>query len=183
MNSLLAKGAWVLDILFFVLLFLGVFFGVKRGFLKSVCKLAGTIFSVIIAVTFCVSLQAALENSFGWTTAISRSVGSPFGQWIMVAICFIFLLVLVKLGCWLLGKGGTALIDSFAPIRILNMFLGGILGAFQMFIAMFVLFAIFRWIPSEPLHNFVESSSVVGVIFNPSHGSWFYDATHMNFHL
>ena len=183
MNLLLAKGAWTLDVLFFVLLFFGILFGVRMGFLKSVCKLAGTIFSIVIAVTFCVPLQASLEGTFGWTSAINNSIGSPWGKWIMVIVSFIFLILLVKLGCWALGGVGTALIDHFAPIRIINMFLGGILGAFEMFTLLFVLFAIFRWIPSESLHEFISSSSVVGSIFNPNAGSWFYEATNLSSRL
>ena len=183
MYSLLAKGAWSLDVLFFLLLLLGIFLGVRIGFLKSVCKLAGTIFSVVIAVVFCVPLQASLERSFHWTTKMNLSMNrlpdSPLGKWIMVAICFVFLILLVRLGCWALGSVGTALIDRFAPIRIVNMILGGILGAFEMFTILFVLFAILRWIPSEPLHEFIASSGVVGKIFNPTNSSWFWHATHL----
>ena len=180
MNSLLAAGAWVIDILFFVVLILGILLGVRRGFIKGICKLAGTIFSVIVAVTFCVAMQASLERSFGSTTAINNAIGAPFGEWIMVALSFILLIVIVKLGCWFLGGVGSALVDSLAPLRIVNMLLGGILGAFKAFILLFVLFAIFRWLPSDSLHEFISSSGVVGKIFD---SQWFIDATHMNFHF
>lgn len=180
MNSLLASGAWVADILFFVILILGILLGVRRGFIKGVCKIAGTIFSVIVAVTFCVAMQASLERSFGATSAINDAIGEPFGEWIMVALSFILLIVIVKLGCWLLGSVGGALVDNIAPFRIVNMVLGGILGAFKAFILIFVLLAIMRWIPSDSLHEFFSSSGVVGAIFD---SQWFIDATHMNFHL
>lgn len=180
MNSLLAAGAWVMDVLFFAIIVIGILLGVKRGFVKGICKLAGTIFSVIVAVTFCVAMQASLERSFGATTAINGAIGAPFGEWIMVAISFILLLVIVKLGCWLLGSFGSALAEKYAPARIVNMFLGGILGAFQAFVLIFVLLAIFRWIPSDSLHEFISASSIVGKIFD---SEWFINATHMNFHL
>lgn len=180
MNSLLASGGWVFDILFFVIIILGILLGVRRGFVKGICKLAGTIFSVVVAVTFCVAMQASLERSFGATTALNDAVGAPFGEWIMVALSFILLLVIVKLGCWFLGSVGSAVVDSLAPLRILNMFLGGILGAFKAFILLFILFAIMRWIPNESLHAFISSSGVVGKIFD---SQWFIDATRMNFHL
>ena len=179
MTSLLAAGAWVLDVLFFVLMIAGILFGVWRGFLKGICKLAGTIFAGVIAVTFCVSLQASLDKSFGWTTKINTAIGAPWGKWIMVIVSFVFLLLLVQGGCWAIGAAGTALVDRFAPFRIINMILGGILGAFQMFTILFVLFAIFRWIPSESLHNFISSSTVMGAIYNPTPGSWFYAATNL----
>ena len=180
MNSLLAAGAWVIDILFFVLLFLGVFLGVRKGFFAGVCKIAGILFAVFVAVTFCVSLQASLERSFGWTTALNNAIAPPFGQWIMIVISFIFLLGIVILGCWLIGKFGTALVNKAAPIRVVNMVLGGILGAFKFFIAIFVVLAIFRWIPSDSFHSWIGSSGVVGRIFD---SQWFIDATHLNFHL
>lgn len=180
MNALLAAGAWVIDVLFFAIIIIGILLGVKRGFVKGICKLAGTIFSVVVAVTFCVAMQASLERSFGATTAINEAIGAPFGEWIMVAISFILLLVIVKLGCWLLGNIGGALADQYAPIRIVNMFLGGILGAFKAFVVIFVLLAVMRWIPSDSLHGFISSSGIVGKIFD---STWFIDATHMNFHL
>ena len=180
MNLLLAAGAWIADVVFFALILIGILLGVRRGFIEGICKLAGTILAIIVAVTFCVALQASLERSFGWTTSINASVGAPFGEWIMVALSFIFLLVLVKIGCWLVGKFGSAVVDKFAPLRIINKFLGGILGAFKVFILIFILLAVFRWIPSESLHGFLSSSGVVGKIFD---SQWFIDATHMNFHL
>lgn len=180
MNSLLAAGAWIIDVLFFAVLVMGILLGVRRGFIKGVCKLAGTIFSVIVAVTFCVAMQASLERNFGATTAINNAIGAPFGEWLMVALSFVLLLIIVKLGCWFLGSVGSAVVDSLAPIRIINMLLGGILGAFKAFILLFVLFAIFRWIPSDSLHEFISSSGVVGKIFD---STWFIDATRMNFHL
>ena len=180
MNSLLAAGAWVVDVLFFAIIIIGILLGVKRGFIKGICKIAGTIFSVIVAVTFCVAMQASVERSFGATTAINNAIGEPFGEWIMVALSFILLLIIVKLGCWLLGSVGSAIVDSVAPVRVVNMILGGILGAFKAFILIFVLLAIMRWIPSDSLHGFFSSSGVVGAIFD---SQWFIDATHMNFHL
>ena len=180
MNSLLASGGWVFDILFFVIIILGILLGVRRGFIKGVCKLAGTIFSVIVAVTFCVAMQASLERSFGATTSLNNAIGAPFGEWIMVILSFILLFIIVKIGCWLLGSIGSAFIDRFAPLRIVNMLLGGILGAFKAFILLFILFAIFRWIPSDSFHDFILSSGVVGKIFD---SQWFIDATRLNFHL
>ena len=180
MNLLLAAGAWVADVLFFVIFILGILLGVWRGFIKGICKIAGTVFSVIVAVTFCVAMQASMERSFGTTTAINEAIGAPFGEWIMVALCFILLVVIVKVGCWLLGKFGSAIVESCAPAKIVNMVLGGILGAFKAFIVIFVLLAIMNWIPSDSLHEFLSSSSVVGAIFD---SQWFIDATHMTFHL
>ena len=178
MNSLLVPGAWVMDVLFFILLFLGVFFGVKRGFIAGVFKLAGTFLSIFVAVTFCVSMQASMESMFGATTALNNAIAPPFGQWIMVAISFIFLLVITKLGCWLAGMIGNAIANKSTTLKVINMILGGLLGAFKMFIIIFVVLALFRWIPSNALHNFMSSSAIVGRIFD---SQWFINATHMSF--
>ena len=178
MNALLAGGAWFIDVLFFALIIIGILLGVRQGFIAGICKLAGTIFAIIVAVSFCVALQASLERSFGWTSSINASIGEPFGQWIMVILSFIFLLVLVKVGCWLIGKFGSALVDGVAPLRICNMFLGGILGAFKFFIVFFVLLAFLHWIPSDSLHEFISSSGVVGKIFD---SEWFINATQLKF--
>lgn len=178
MNSLLAAGAWTLDIIFFLILLGGILLGVRRGFIKGICKLAGTILAGVVSITFCVALQASLEYTFGTTSAINNAIGAPFGAWIMVALSFVFLFLLVKIGCALLGKYGSALIEDVAPLRIANMFLGGILGAFKAFILIFAILAAFRWIPNESFCNFVASSEIVGKIFS---SQWFIDATQMNF--
>ena len=180
MHALLAKGGWLLDVLFFVIIIFGILLGVRKGFVRGVCKLAGTILSVAVAVTFCVAVQASLERNFGSTTSLNNAVGAPFGQWIMVILSFILLLVVVKLGCWLLGNFGGAIMDSVAPLRFVNMLLGGVLGAFKAFVFLFVLFAIFNWIPGNGFHDFISSSGIVGKIIE---SQWFIDATHLNFHL
>ena len=180
MDSLLAANVGViLDILFFALLLIGILIGVWQGFIRGVCKWAGTIFSIVLAATFCVPLQASLEKSFGWRTAINNSLGSPWGAVILVIASFVFLIVLVKLACLLLDKCVGGIVDSIAPLRIINKVLGGILGAFKFFILLFILFAIFRWIPSDNLHSFIASSKVVGAIFDPQAGSWFYSITEL----
>lgn len=180
MNSLLAAGAWIIDVVFFALIIFGILLGVKRGFIAGICKLAGTIFSIVVGVVFCVSLQASLERNFGTTSAINDAIGAPFGEWIMVILSFLFLVALVKLACWLIGSFGSSLANEVKALRIINMFLGGLLGAFKLFVVFFAVLAILRWIPSESLHEFISSSGVVGKIFD---SQWFIDATHMNFHL
>ncbi|MDE6411533.1 MAG: CvpA family protein [Clostridia bacterium] len=180
MDSLLAAGAWTIDVVFFVIIIFGILLGVRRGFIRGICKLAGTILSVIVAVTFCVAMQASLERSFGATTSLNNAIGAPFGEWIMVVLSFILLILIVKIGCWFLGSVGSAIVDRVAPIRILNMLLGGILGAFKAFILLFIILLIFKWLPNDSLHDFISSSSIVGTMFQ---SQWFIDATHLNFHL
>lgn len=173
-NQLLSAGAWGLDVAFFVILILGIFIGVKRGFIAGICKIAGTVFSVAVALIFCISFQETLENWFGLTTALNNAVKEPIGEWIAVVISFILLLIFVKLGAWLVGKLGTWLVSKFAPFRIVNLFLGGILGLFKGALLIFALLAVCLWIPSDTVHEFISSSAVVGKIFT---WDWFIEAT------
>jgi len=179
-NQLLAAGSWTLDVVFFLLLIVGTLVGVKRGLIKGVLKMAGTLFAVAVAVIFCISFQETLEGWFGTTTALNNAIRAPFGEWIMVALCFILLLLLVKVGAKLLGSLGTWLVNKFEPFRIVNMVLGGILGMFKIFMVILLILAILRWIPSESLHSFVSSSTVVGKIFD---SNWFIEATHLSFNF
>ena len=178
MNSLLVRGAWVIDILFFALLAVGTLLGVKKGFVAGVCKLMGTLLAIFIGIAFCVPMQASLEKNFGATTALNNAIAPPFGQWILVAICFIFLVVIVKLGCWLIGLIVNSVANRSTVVRVINMVLGGLLGAFEMFMLIFAILAILRWIPSTQLHNFLSSSVVAGSMFN---SQWFINATSLSF--
>ncbi len=66
--NLLASSAWVLDVAFIVILLFGILFGTWRGFVKGVCKLAGTVFAIFVAFTFCNAFKNSLESAFGLTT-------------------------------------------------------------------------------------------------------------------
>ena len=167
MNNLLAAGGWTLDVAFFVILLVGILLGVMRGFVAGICKLAGKIFSVAVAVVFCVSFSESLESWFGTKTALNKAIGGsfPFGQWIMVALCFIALFLIVFFGAKFVGALGTSLVNKFEPFRIVNLVLGGLLGAFKALLIIFFLLSVCLWIPSESLHTFISSGSVVGKIF------------------
>ena len=107
------SSAWILDVVFFVILLLGLLLGTWRGFIKGVCKLAGTIFALFVAFTFCNPFKNTLENWFGMTTAIANGMGGTdvavtAASWLSIAIAFVLLFVIVKLLSWILGKVGTA---------------------------------------------------------------------------
>lgn len=167
MSQLLASNAWALDIVFFVILLAGTFFGVARGFIKSVCKLAGTLFAVSVGIMFCVSLQNTLEKWFSLTTALANAIGNAtIASIIAIVISFILLVILVKLGAWILGKVGTRLVEKFQPVKIVNRVLGGILGLFEAFMLIMLLLAICHWIPVDSLHVFLQDSTIVGRVFD-----------------
>ena len=170
---LASSSAWILDVVFFALILLGILFGVWRGFVKQVCKIAGWIFSLVVAFIFCVSFKNQLNAWFGMEAAISAGVkNATIGGWISIAISFVSLAILVRLLAWLFGILGTKLVEMSKVLTAINKVLGGILGAFTAMMTIFFLLAICRWIPSGGLHDFISSSTVVGKIFN---WQWFWD--------
>lgn len=169
-------GAWILDVAFFVILILGSLIGSIRGFIKGICKIAGTIFSVAVALIFCISFSNTLEKWFGLQTALDGAVGNVFGGILCIVISFVILFVSVKLLAWALGKFGTFIVDRSRGARAINRFLGAILGLFESILVIFLILAICYWIPSEPLHEYISQSGVVGAIFN---WSVFIDIAHL----
>lgn len=181
MNQLLAgTNAWILDVLFFVLLLGGTLLGVKQGLLRGVCKIAGTIFSVVVALLFCISFQNTLEHWFGLTTALTDAIKIPLlAYWIANIISFIILFVLVKLGAWLIGHIGTAIVERFKLLAKVNAALGGLLGMFKGFLVIFFLLAFFTWINVGAVNNYISSSVVVGGLYN---SNWFRAAVQLTAH-
>lgn len=178
MNQLLAgTGAWILDVLFFVFLLGGTLLGVKQGLINGVCKIAGTIFSVVVAFVFCIAFQNTLESWFGLTTALTEAIKIPLlAYWIANIISFIVLFVLVRVGAWLIGHVGTALVKQSKGLAKLNMALGGLLGMFKSFLVVFVLLALCTWINAGTINDYISSSFVVGGIYN---WSWFRKAVQL----
>lgn len=163
---LASVGPWILDVVFFVILLVGVFFGAFRGFVKGICKIAGTLFSIAVAVIFCVAFSARLEAWFGLETALANAIGNAtVAGWISIAISFVGLVIIVRLGSWLLGKLGKALVDKFGPLKIVDRCLGGVLGLFEGLLLAFFILAVCYWIPVASMHEYIASSTIVGKVF------------------
>ncbi len=176
--NLLASSAWILDVVFFVILILGILFGSWAGFVRGVCKLAGTIFAIFVAVTFCNAFKNSLESAFGMTTAIANGVGETVANWLSLIISFVLLFLIVKVGSWLLGKIGTALVNKVSVFRYINRILGGLLGLAEALFLIFLLLTICYWINAEAINNFIAQSSIVNAIY---HWEWFQWAANFNF--
>ncbi len=169
--GLLAAGAWSLDVAFFAILLLGAVFGIWLGFIRGLCKVAGTLFSVGVAITCCVAFSNSLESSFGLTTLLAESVNSlTIASWISVAVSFVALIVIVRLGAWVLGLLGKSIVKKISWMQKLDRFLGALLGLCEALLLIFLLLIICRWLPVPSLHEFIGSSSVVGGIFR---SEWF----------
>lgn len=176
MNNLLVSAGVVLDIVLIVILVLGIFLGVKRGFWRGICALAGTIFSLAIGVVFCRRFEHFIDETLGlhMTQAIqsglcktipSETIANSVGEWIAIAICFLILVLLVRLLAWLVGKLGKALVEKSKFFRVIDRLLGGLLGLVQAALFLSMIFSICYWIPWEALHNFISSSSIVSKIY------------------
>lgn len=108
----------------------------------------------------------------GTTTAVL--IASVLAKWIAIAISFVLLILIIKVGAILLGKGLTAVADRVMPFRVVNQILGGLFGLFEAAILIFLLLAICSWLPIDALQNYIASSKIVGVIYQ---SGWFQEAT------
>jgi uncharacterized membrane protein required for colicin V production len=165
------------------MLILGIFLGARRGFVAGVCKLAGTIFALAVAFAFCNSFQVTLEGWFGLTTALAGAIGNEkIAGFLAIGISFFVLLTVVKIGAWLIGKFGTALVEKARPLAIVNCFLGGLLGILKAAIVAFLLLTackyLIDWLHLQAMYDFITSSTVVGAIFQ---WEWFLEATTFSF--
>lgn len=158
--------AWVLDVIFFVILLLGCLIGSKVGFVNGVCKIAGWILSLIVPFVFCAAFKDALEGWFGMVTAITNGIGNAtLAGWISMAVSFILLFIIVRLSTWLLGKVGTALTETVKPIAFVNKLLGGLLGILEAFLLCYFLLLVCSWLNIESVVSYIEQSTVVRAIF------------------
>ena len=174
-HCILRKGGncvppWVLDVILFAILLLGLLFGSWRGFVKGICKLAGTIFAIIVAVSFCNPFKNALESWFGMTTAIANSIGETPASIVALIISFILLFVIVKLGAMLLGAFGTAIANSCKFFAMINRLLGAVLGLLEAIVIIYLILTACYWINSDSLNLLISQTSVVSVIY---HSDWF----------
>ena len=161
---------WILDILLFIILLLGLIFGSWRGFVKGICKLAGTIFAIIVSVSFCNPFKNALENWFGMTTAIAAGVGEMAASVIALVLSFLILFILVKSGALILGLIGNAVAKSCKFFDVINRLFGAVLGLIEAIFLIYLLLTICYWVGSESLNHFISQSTVVSAIYR---SDWF----------
>lgn len=158
--------AWILDVVFFVILLVGCFIGAKIGFVKGVCKVAGWILSITIPFLFCTAFKDALENWFGMVTAIANGIGNQtIAEWLSIGIAFILLGIVVRLGTYLLGLVGGMLVDSVKPMGIINGVLGSVLGIAEAFLVMYFILLVLSWLSIGTVDTFIDASTVVGAIY------------------
>ena len=166
MSLLLASNAWILDVVFLVILLLGVFGGVAIGFIRGICKIAGTVFSVIVAFLLCTPFCSLMERWFGVVTLLGNAIGSnTAAYWICVALSFIVLGLLVRLIAFLLGKFGKAIVDKSKTLATIDRFLGGILGFAEAFIIILIVLVLCKWLGISAIDNFLAQTKIVGPLY------------------
>lgn len=114
---------------------------------------------------------AGAEIPDGTTPAML--IAPLLAKWISIAISFVLLIVLLKLGTWLAGKVLSSLIDKIPVVGTVNHLLGGVLGLVKALILLFIVFAILSWIPAPGLQSFIAESGIVGKIIG---SEWFKNA-------
>lgn len=167
MIPVLQSAAWALDIAFFVILLLGIFIGVKRGLLRFVCKIAGTIFSVVLAFMTCIPLKNATGGLFGLEAKLQSSISAVpvLGTWITIGVSFLAIAVLVRLAAWLIGIVGKSLVEHSKAMNYVDKALGGVVGlAFAALLILFLL-AVCTWLPAAGLQTFIRESFIVSKIY------------------
>ena len=107
-------------------------------------------------------------------TTAAMLLGPLLAKWIAIAISFVLLLILVKLGVSILSHALTGAVESVKPLAVINQLLGGVLGLAKTALLIFVLLAICSWLPLQGVHEYITSSAVVGALFD---SAWFADAT------
>lgn len=179
MYNLLSDSALSLDIAFFAIILLGIMFGALTGFIKSVCKWAGTAAAIFFAFTFCNALQAQIDSWFGLTATLTDALqNETFAGWIAIAISFVIILLVTKLLAWTFGKAGTALVDRVKTFRVINRFLGSILGLAEALAVIFLLLMVCKWLSNEAVDSFIMQSSIVSKIYS---WDWFEQAATLPF--
>ena len=116
---------------------------------------------------------ASVESIPAGTTA-AMLISSVLAKWISIVIAFIALIIILRLGVFLIVKIFGAIRDKAAPVRIADQALGAILGFAKAALLVFVLLMLCDWLPIQALHSFIESSNIVGKIFV---SNWFQSAT------
>lgn len=121
-----------------------------------------------------IGLAFSKEGLFPAGTTPALLLGSLLAKWISIAIAFVLLILLVRVGALLIAKLFGALAGKLKPIRMVDQALGGLLGLCKALFLIFMLLLICNWIPIAGLQNFIGSSTVVGKIYA---STWFQNAT------
>lgn len=108
---------------------------------------------------------------------MANGIGSTtVADWISVAICFIGLIIVVKLLTMIVGAIGKAILGVSKVLTGVDRILGGILGIAEAFLVILILLMIMKWVNFDAANAFISQSQIVGKIFD---AQWFIDITQL----
>lgn len=107
-------------------------------------------------------------------TTAATLIASVLAKWISVIIAFILLIIFIRVVVRLIANVFGSIKDNIPPLRILDQLLGALLGFSKALFLIFVLLLLCKWLPLNALHEFIQSSNIVGRIFT---SDWFHNAT------
>ncbi len=116
---------------------------------------------------------ANVETVMAGTTA-AQMLGASLAKWISIVISFLILALVIRLAVWLVSNLFSGLIDKIKPLRVVDKFLGAILGLAKAALLIFILLLVCNWISLDAVNGFIASSKVVGGIYQ---SEWFAAAT------
>lgn len=107
-------------------------------------------------------------------TTVATLIASVLAKWISIVISFVLLIILIRIGARFLAKGLKNLVDKFTPTRVMDQFLGALLGFAKAFFLAALFIIVLNWLPFTAVRSFIASSSVVGPIAS---SEWFRSLT------
>jgi uncharacterized membrane protein required for colicin V production len=161
----------MMDLVIILLLIIGFFVGLKRGFILQLVHLTGFIIAYIVAYLYYDQLAPKLTlwipyPNLGEGTVLkiltdSTDVETAFYS----AIAFVIIFFAVKVVLQIIGS----MLDFIAHLpvlRQLNVWAGGLLGFFEVYLLIFILLYIAALIPIELIQSLLDHSILAKAIVN-----------------
>ncbi|CAH2716134.1 hypothetical protein BACCIP111895_03318 [Neobacillus rhizosphaerae] len=161
----------MMDLVIIFLLIIGFFVGLKRGFILQLVHLTGFIIAYIVAYLYYDQLSPKLTlwipyPNLGEGTVLkiltdSTDVETAFYS----AIAFVIIFFAVKVVLQIIGS----MLDFIAHLpvlRQLNVWAGGLLGFFEVYLLIFILLYIAALIPIELIQSLLDHSVLAKAIVN-----------------
>ncbi|WP_312471074.1 CvpA family protein [Neobacillus sp.] len=161
----------MMDLVIILLLIIGFFIGLKRGFILQLVHLTGFIIAYIVAYLYYDQLAPKLTlwipyPNLGEGTVLkiltdSTDVETAFYS----AIAFVIIFFAVKVILQIIGS----MLDFIAHLpvlRQLNVWAGGLLGFFEVYLLIFILLYIAALIPIELIQSLLDHSVLAKAIVN-----------------
>lgn len=159
----------MLDLALIVLLIAGFLIGVKRGFILQLIHMIGFVVSFVVAYLYYDTVAPKLRLWIPYPDLGSENGfkmfldGSNFDEAFYRAIAFVIIFIATRI---VLGIIGSALdiVASLPVIKWLNISAGGVLGAMEFYLFMFILLYIAALVPMASIQTALEGSALSEMI-------------------